>query len=100
MSSINNSSQVNSAVTSPRVRFTTPEVAREMTHARSLVEATPVLLTLVNPNGRRCHRHCQRASRRFQRAGTAKVEFSTDFQASPFEYSYLLMFIDDVITGG
>ena len=84
MSSINNSSQANSAITSPRVRFATPEVACAMTHAGSLVEAAPVPSMSVNPNGRRHLRHRQWASRRFQRAGTAEVEFSTKFNISPY----------------
>ena len=85
MSLINNSSQANSeiAVAVPRVQFTTPEVARAMTCARSPVEVAPVLST-SNPDGHCRHRHHQRASRRFQQAGTAEVEFSTDFNVSLF----------------
>ena len=95
MSSINNSPQANSAITSPHVRFATHEAAREMTCAGSPVEAAPIPSTLVNPDGRCHHCHHQRASRRFQCAGTAEVKFSTDFQVSPVEYSYLLLYADD-----
>ena len=103
MSSVNNSSQANSeiAITVPHVWFATPEAARAMTHAGSPVEVAPVLSTSSNPNSHCHHHYCQWASRRFQQASTTEVEFSTDFQVSSFfEYLYLLMYADDVITGG
>ena len=58
-----------------------------MTRAGSPVEAAPVLSSSSNPDGCCHHRYRQQASRRFQRASTAEVEFSTEFAVSLCLYS-------------
>ena len=78
-SSINNASQANSAT----------KDMRAMTRASSPVTPAPVV-EQANPNGH-CHHHHhgQRVTRRFQRAGTTKVEFSSIFNVSLFVFLLL-----------
>ena len=79
MSSVNNSSQANSdaAPVINHVQFNVPEAA-------------PVASS-SNPDSRRQHRRRrdQRATRRFQRAGSMEIEFSSSYEVSLLHPSLL-----------
>ena len=70
-SSVNNGSQANSEI----------EVTAAVPHVHFAKEAVVVAGPSTNPDGDRRHRHHrgQHATRRFQRATSIEVEFSSEF---------------------